>query len=118
MTLDQARAYALSLPKVTDAPHHKYSSFRVGGKIFATVPPDGEHLHVFVDEEEREHALAVAPEACTKLFWGEAAVGLRIVLARARAPAVTRLLHCAWLRKAPRKLALAHANPMSQGPTA
>lgn len=112
MTLDQARTYALSLPKATEAPHHKYSSFRVGGKIFATVPPDGGHLHVFVDEEEREHALAVSPAACTKLFWGESAVGLRIVLAEAKAPAVTRLLHCAWLRKAPRKLAQAHSNPM------
>jgi hypothetical protein len=109
MNLAQARTYALSLPRVTEAPHHKYSSFRVAGRIFATVPPDGGHLHVFVDEVEREYALALAPTAYARLAWGEAVVGLRIVLAEAKAPAVTRLLHCAWLRKAPRKLVDADA---------
>ena len=44
------RAFALSLPATTEEPHFDMSSFRVRGKIFATVPPDGEHLHVFVDE--------------------------------------------------------------------
>jgi hypothetical protein len=106
--LAQARSYALSLPRVTEAPHHKYSSFRIGGKIFATVPPDGEHLHLFVDEVEREYALALAPQAFEKLFWGEAAVGLRVRLAEAKAPVVTRLLHCAWCRKAPKKLVALH----------
>jgi hypothetical protein len=113
MNIAQARSYALALPRATESPHHKYSSFRVAGKIFATVPPDGEHLHVFVDEVEREYALALSPDAFSKLFWGESAVGLRIVLARAKAPAVKRLLHCAWLRKAPRKLADAQPNAMS-----
>jgi hypothetical protein len=112
MNIAQARHYALSLPKTTEAPHHKYSSFRVGGKIYATVPPDGEHLHVFVDEVEREHAIALAPDAFEKLFWGESAVGLRVTLGAAKAAAVERLLHCAWCRKAPKKLVEQHPNPM------
>ena len=104
MHIQQARLYALSLPGTCEQPHHRYSSFRVVGKIFATVPPDELHLHVFVDEVEREHALALAPAVYQKLFWGEAAVGLRILLAQAKPAEVQRLLHCAWLRKAPRKL--------------
>jgi hypothetical protein len=112
MTIDQARKYALALPKVVEAPHHKYSSFRVGGKIFATVPPDGQHLHVFVDEQEREFAIALSPEAYLKLFWGDAAVGLRVLLAHAKPASVQRLLHSAWSRKASKKLAAAHPNPM------
>jgi hypothetical protein len=112
MNIDQARTYALSLPKAAEAPHHKYSSFRVGGKIFATVPPDGLHLHVFVDEIDREYALAIAPGAYQKLFWGEAAVGLRVLLAEAKPAAVQRLLHCAWSRKASKRLAAAHPTPM------
>jgi hypothetical protein len=104
LKLDQARAYAMQLPGTVEAPHHKYSSFRVGGKIYATVPPDGEHLHIFVDEVEREFALATSPEAFQKLFWGEAAVGLRVLLPKAKPAAIERLLHCAWTRKAPRKL--------------
>ena len=54
MKLEQARRFALSLPEVVEAPHHELSSFRIRGKIFATVPPDGKHLHVFVDEQQRE----------------------------------------------------------------
>lgn len=104
LNIEQARRQALALPRVVEQPHHRYSSFRVSGKIFATVPPDGLHMHIFVDEEEREHALAIAPEAFQKLFWGEAAVGLRVQLSLAKAAMVERLLHCAWRRKAPRKL--------------
>ena len=111
MNIDQARDYALQLPGTAEAPHHKYSSFRVGGKIFATVPPDGLHLHLFVDDIEREHALMLAPDAFQKLFWGDAAVGLRVDLARAKVSMVQRLLHCAWRRKAAKKLLAAQPNP-------
>ena len=38
MTLDEARAVALSLPGSTEEPHFERISFRVGGKIFATAP--------------------------------------------------------------------------------
>ena len=113
MNIEQARSYALSLPRVTEQPHHKYSSFRISGKIFATVPPDGLHLHVFVDEPEREYALAMYPAAFQKLSWGESVVGLRVLLAEARPASVQRLLHCAWSRKAPKKLALEFSNPLS-----
>jgi hypothetical protein len=47
MKLIDARRLAMSLPPVTEEPHFTYTSFRVKGKIFATAPPDGEHLHVF-----------------------------------------------------------------------
>ena len=44
---DGARAAA-----ATEAPHHERTSFRVGGKIFATMPPDGATVNVLLDEEE------------------------------------------------------------------
>jgi len=75
--LDQLRRYALSLPEVTEQPHFDYSSFRVRGKIFVTVPPGGQHLNVFVDEEQRELALAVHAAFVEKLWWGGKVVGLR-----------------------------------------
>ena len=40
MKMSQLRIFALSLPDATEEPHFNYSSFRVRGKIFATVPPD------------------------------------------------------------------------------
>ena len=72
-----ARAFALSLPAVTEEPHFEMTSFRVRGKIFATAPPGGEYLHVFVDEEEITASVAENPAAFEPLRWGERIRGLR-----------------------------------------
>lgn len=105
MKLAEVRRMALSLPETTEEPHFNYSSFRVGGKIFATVPPEGEHVHVFVGEEQREQALALEPSSLEKLLWGKRVVGLRITLKNARPATVAKLLSQAWTGKAPRRLA-------------
>jgi hypothetical protein len=102
--LAEARRQALSLTEATEAPHFHFTSFRIRGKIFATAPPDGEYLHVFVADDERDQALALAPECVEKLHWGEKVVGLRITLARAQPSLVKRLLAQAWARKAPKAL--------------
>jgi hypothetical protein len=109
MKISQVRRFALALPEATEAPHFDYASFRVRGKIFATVPPDQKHLHVFVGDEEREEALAQDPRSVEKLFWGGKVVGLRITLSKAKPEIVTDLLRHAWLRRAPKKIAAAVA---------
>jgi hypothetical protein len=91
MKLATVRTHALSLDAVTEEPHHTYSSFRVRGRIFATVPPDGTHLHVFVGEQDREQALALHPDFVEKLFWGSKVLGVRVDLAKAT-PAVVKAL--------------------------
>jgi hypothetical protein len=85
------RKHALSLEAVTEEPHHHYSSFRVKGRIFVTVPPDEEAIHVFVQEEERDQALALYPEYTEKLLWGGKVVGLRVTLGPA-SPATVKAL--------------------------
>ena len=102
--LDRVRRQALSLPETTEQPHFAYTSFRVRGKIFATAPPDGAHLHVFVDEEQRERALAVHPACVEKLWWGEKVAGLRVDLTKADTKVVDELMRQAWARKAPKSL--------------
>ena len=109
MKIDAVRRFALSLPEVTEEPHFHYSSFRVKGKMFATVPPEGTLLHIFVGEPELEILPAAQPKAYAKLFWGKKVAGLRVTLAAAKARDVEQLLRTAWLRKAPKKLASAHA---------
>jgi hypothetical protein len=104
MKRDAARRLALSLPEATEAPHFHYASFRVQGKIFATAPPDGEYLHVFVADDERDAASAVAPACVENLLWGARVVGVRVLLARASPALVKRLLSQAWARKAPKRL--------------
>jgi hypothetical protein len=105
MQVAAVRRFALSLPQVTEEPHFDLSSFRVNKKIFATVPPGGAHLHVFVAEPEIEILPAAQPKAYEKLYWGKKAAGLRITLAAAKPRDVQALLRAAWLRKAPKKLA-------------
>ena len=95
------RKFALSLPEVTEEPHHHFGSFRLRGKIFVTIPPDQQHLHVFVREWQREPALATYPEFAEKLLWGGKVVGLRVHLAAAPASAVRLLVRQAWECKAP-----------------
>jgi len=102
--LDQARRYALSLPEVTEEPHHEMSSFRVRGKIFVTVPPDEAHLHVFVGEPEIEASVAEDPAAFEPLRWGQRIRGVRVNLASAPAVRVQELIEESWRRKAPKRL--------------
>ena len=104
MKLEQVRRIAMSLPSVTEEPHFTYTSFRVGGKIFATAPPDRQHLHVFVEEEQRQLAMALEPEPLEILTWGKRVVGLRVALSKAKRALVKRLLEQSWSRKAPKRL--------------
>ena len=92
------------MPGATEEPHFDMSSFRVRGKIFATVPPDGCHLHVFVDEAEVQAAVAEDPAAFEPLRWGPRVRGLRIRLAVAPAERVAELIEESWRRKAPARL--------------
>ena len=92
MKFATVRKHALSLDAVTEEPHHAYSSFRVRGRIFVTVPPEETAVHVFVDEEDRERTLAMYPEWASKLLWGKKALGVRVDLAAAPAAAVKALV--------------------------
>ena len=104
MTPGQVRQLALSLPQTTEEPHFRAASFRVRGKIFATLQPEGEYLHVFVDDEQRERALAEHPDSCETLLWGKRIAGLRVLLPASQPRALKTLLVQAWSRKAPKSL--------------
>lgn len=96
MKLETVRKHALSLEAATEEPHHDFSSFRVRGKIFVTVPPDEAFIHVFVGEEQREPALALYPEFVEKLRWGNKVLGLRVKLAAATPSVVKALVSSAY----------------------
>jgi hypothetical protein len=103
---------ALSLPEAHEEPHFEYDSFRVRGKIFATMPPDGQHLHVFVDDAMRDQALTIHADCVEKLFWGAKVAGLRVNLAKAKPAFVNSLLENAWKRKAPKRTVAQYERPL------
>ena len=115
--LEGARRFALSLPGVTEEPHFEMSSFRVRGKIFVTVPPEEDRLHVFVDEPEVDACVAEDPAAFEPLRWGQRVRGLRVDLAAAPAGRVRELIEDSWRRKAPKGLVAAfdRARPDHEG---
>ncbi len=96
---DAVREFALSLPDATEAPHFHFTSFRIGGRIFATMPPGNELLHVFCPEPDREAAVAAHPEFCAVLHWGKRVVGVRIELGKADGAFVRDLIQAAYDEK-------------------
>jgi hypothetical protein len=102
MTEDDVRTMALALPDTTEAPHHQRTSFRVGGKIFATMPPDGASVNVLLDEEEARAAAEESPDWVELLWWGRRLSGVRVDLAAADGDVLRELLEDAYRRRAPR----------------
>ncbi len=103
ISLGRARDLALALPEATEQDHHDLGSFRVRGKIFATVPDDT-HLRVMVDEVEIRAAVAANPESCAEYYWGRRLACVVVDLDRATEVLVQELLTDAWALKAPKKL--------------
>lgn len=103
-TLRQARELALALPEATESDHHGITSFRVRGKIFATVPDPG-HIRIMVDENEIRAAVAENPTVCEEFYWGKRLACVVVALKPATPTLLRELLSEAWLRKAPHSAA-------------
>jgi hypothetical protein len=98
------RRLALALPESAEAPHHDMTSFRVAGKIFATMPADERHLHVFLDREAVSARCAAHPDAVEELWWGSRMSGCRVTLGATTTALVRELLTESWRRRAPRRV--------------
>lgn len=105
MRLDTARRHALSLPETTEEPHFERSSFRVRGKIFATVPDTGT-LNIKIDPDESAALQQENPAAYQPVWWGQRIVPhwLQVNLAAADRQEVCELLTDAWRGCAPKRV--------------
>ena len=97
---DEARRLALSLPEAVEQDHHGRPSFRVAGRIFATLW-DEEHMNVMLDEPGIRTAVQAHPEACAEVMWGKRLAAARVNLPAAEADLLAELLADAWEGKAP-----------------
>ena len=103
LTPDEARGLALSLPDAVEQDHHGRPSFRVGGKIFATLWSD-EKMNVMLDEGGILTALDRNPDACEEVWWGKRLAAVAVLLPRVERSLLAELLEDAWEGKAPRRL--------------
>jgi len=95
---------ALALPETSEADHHGRPSFRVRGRIFATVP-DQEHLRIMIDEGGIHAAAAEHPAACQAFSWGTRLAYVVVELAAIAPEQLAGLLSDTWFRNAAPALA-------------
>jgi hypothetical protein len=100
---DTARTLALALPEAIEHDHHGRPSFRVDGKIFATLW-DEDHVNVMVDEGGILTAVQSHPDVCQEVWWGKRLAAVRVDLRSVDERLLAELLQDAWERKAPARL--------------
>ena len=103
VSAEQARELALALAEAVEQDHHGRPSFRVGGRIFATLW-DENHLNVMLDEGGIRTAVHSRPEMCEEVWWGKRLAAVRVDLRRVDAETLATLLADAWEGKAPKRL--------------
>src|SRR5437899_12853100 len=98
---EDVRTIALGLPEATEQPHFDIPSFRVRGKIFATLP-DADHLHAMLSEQDIHAAVGELPGHCEEKWWGKRLSAVRVALPGMNRDLLAEILTDAWRNKAPR----------------
>jgi hypothetical protein len=106
VTPEKFRKLALELPAATEGAHMSHPDFRVGGKIFATLWPDGEFGMVRLTPEQQEVFAHAEPGVFepVKGAWGRRGC-TSVRLRAARVGSVREALAAAWNGVAPKPLA-------------
>jgi hypothetical protein len=99
LSSQQARQLALSLPEAVEQDHHGRPSFRVTGRIFATLW-DEDHMNVMLDEPGILTAVQDHPDQCAEVWWGKRLAAVRVTLSATDAQLLTDLLTDAYEGKA------------------
>ena len=108
MTHDDIRALALCLPEAEEHPHFDRASFRVRGKIFATLPPVGDggvhkvvlKLPPLVKESLRE----TDASAIVSLGGWDKGGWTQLDIERMDSAKLADLIRLAWRQVAPKRL--------------
>ena len=99
MTADDVRRLALALPNTVEQDHHGRPSFRVDGKIFATLW-DQTTVNVMLDEPGIQTAIDLHPGWCSERYWGQRLAAVAVSLAGAPEHELAEILADAWEIKA------------------
>jgi hypothetical protein len=106
MTVDEFRILALSLPEASEQAHMGHPDFRVRGKIFATLWPDGEWGMVKLTPQDQADFVRAEPSVFEPVagVWGARGC-TKVRLRLASDVTVRQALTAAWRHTAPKRLA-------------
>jgi hypothetical protein len=103
-TAKTVRSLALGLPETSEKPCYGMPGFYVRKKLFARLLPDGQTLALWIDLEERDALLAVAPGVFFLTPHYENATMVLVRLERVERADLEERLVEAWRSRAPAKL--------------
>lgn len=105
MNSEAIRALALSLPEAVEADHHGFPSFRVAGRIFATVRSDPARLMVKLEPEDQNNLTQANPGVIAPVpgYWGRKGSTF-VDFERIDEETAGMLLRLAWSGVAPKRL--------------
>lgn len=114
---DDVRRLALALPEAHEEPHFESTSFRVKGKIFATMDPafaDGSFA-LKLDPEDQRNLAQGHPGAVAAVdgYWGRNG-WTRAYAKDLSAEDIAGLLRMAWFSVAPKRLAKAFSERLDK----
>ena len=92
--LVEVRRLAMLDPDATETDRHGRRSFRIGGRVFATLPDD-RHVHIVLAEDAVSTVVESDPVTYRPLFVDEWLVGLTVVLDTANRDRLGALLELA-----------------------
>ena len=96
------RRLALAQPGAVEQPHFERTSFRVRGKIFATM--DGASVNLTLAPDHAAELVDTEAPAVTPIVWGQLKGRVRVDLASVRLGLLDELLPFAWVQVAPKVL--------------
>jgi len=105
MEADKFRALALDLPETSESAHMEHPDFRIGGRVFATLGPDGTWGMVKLAPQDQELLTRLAPDAFEPFAgaWGRQGA-TKVILESAEESTVGEALIAAWRNVAPKRV--------------
>jgi hypothetical protein len=102
---DAVRAIALALPEAVEMDHHGMPSFRVAGRIFATLRTSPSRLMVKLEPEDQRNLAEGYPSIITPVpgFWGRKGSTF-VDYDRVDRELIEAMLRLAWSGVAPKRL--------------
>lgn len=102
MDEDDVRRLALALPRAEEHDHFGRPSFRVGTKLFVTMPDSG-RANLRLPMDEHRALIAERPGVFRDVVWGQIH-RTGVDLAAIAADELAELIETAWAEVAPKKL--------------